>query len=231
MCHQTVVRIKINCVYHAGLAAAVAVGQCAVQLDFFPTASNIGADVAAPVDVGNGTLIEKPCSGPSVSCAFPSTWLKTQQSAAFTALPGQSLSAGPLKIAVKEYTPFQPVIYFVPSSPLLHEGSDVSECVSAELAAATKRRSLQQSSPRFTVSKAASWTYSIKYKDDMAIKGNVVGNAGLVTIPANSQVGGCIISWIHDTTQVFCVREVSSMVVWKLQQEATCAAAGFGCQD
>eukprot|EP00775_Hariotina_reticulata_P009796 gene9796-9954_t len=62
--------------------------------------------------------------------------------------------------------------------------------MSAEAAAATKRRSLQQSAPQFKVTRAASWTYSIRYSNDAAIQGSIVGNAGVVTIPANSQANG-----------------------------------------
>jgi len=110
---------------------------------------------------------------------FSYPWTKNEQTAAISSLQAYTLMKGPLKVAVRDHTPFEPALYFTASSLLLQQDSDVSACVSADVAAATRRRALQQTPVEYKITTPGEWSYSVRYNSGETINGQRVGNAGI----------------------------------------------------
>lgn len=85
-----------------GLAGAISSSNpCAPKLNFFPTATDIDADLRRYVLLPNGTYALDICNGTDV-CNFPAVWTRAAQTTA-AELAGVSVGNSVLKVALKEY--------------------------------------------------------------------------------------------------------------------------------
>lgn len=163
----------------AGTEAAF--NPCDPTLNFFPTAAEIGAPVQKIVRHANGSFVTTPCTG-AANCAFPEVWSRaSQQDGDMLGLLDSSYSVnnGVLKVAMKAYggDTINPVLYFVPASPLMTVNEDVSSCVSAYAPAV--RRRLQATS--YKVTNPGTWSYTIKRGSD-SLTSEKIGNAGKLEV-------------------------------------------------
>lgn len=139
--------------------------------------------VQKTVVLPNGKYSTATCSGAD-NCAFPAVWSSAGQHGndILTSL-GTDYDVdtnGPFKVAMKAYggDTVNPLLYFIPQSPLLTAGADVSACVAAAQSPAT-RRILAPAS--HTVTTPGTWNYSIK-RGSETITGPKVGNAGQLEV-------------------------------------------------
>jgi hypothetical protein len=92
------------------------------------------------------------------------------------------------KVAFKQYhttagSAAQPVLYFIPASPLL-DGDDLSSCFEGG------------SLPQLTA--AGAWSYTVAYGNGAAQAGNKVGNAGRIQVPQEPWADNVSVA-VHNT--------------------------------
>lgn len=128
---------------------------------------------------------------PTGTASFPGVWSQANQTAARSALTG-ALGAGLLTIAVTDYTPQTPVLFFKPGEPCNVAGATITADGMGRLAAATRRRRLHAASGvrRMLQQLAAAASYNVTNACDLlSVTWKVAGTNGS-GVAATAGVGG-----------------------------------------
>uniref|UniRef100_A0A383VQ16 Uncharacterized protein n=1 Tax=Tetradesmus obliquus TaxID=3088 RepID=A0A383VQ16_TETOB len=138
-------------------------------MNWQPTYQQIGTTETLWVIDSSGTTATK-CTGDAV-CNSPGVWSLESQQAAVDGTDSSGLGEV-FKVAFKQYhrtagSAAQPVLYFVPASPLM--GSDeLSSC-------------FEGAAPQLAA--AGDWSYTVAYGSGAAQQGSKVGKAGRIQVP------------------------------------------------
>lgn len=175
--------VQLNLDLCCNSAGTKASNPCDPTINYFPTATDIGAPVQKIVRLANGSLTTAPCTG-SMNCAFPDVWSSaSQHDSDILTLLGSDYDVdqnGVYKVAMKAYggDTVNPTLYFVPTSPLLTANADVSACVAAAASAATREL---QAATSYRVTNPGTWSYTIK-RGSETVASQKVGNAGKLEV-------------------------------------------------